>query len=321
LSLYDNNFIPSHDEKFRRLNNYWDIILKERAEVVLLAGDLTGDGSCGHGFHLAFYYLLCLLDLARIQTFFIRGDNDLDKYYNQIITNMKQFSWIEEISNRAVIYNGIKFWGLPFQTTRTKKKLNKILDNHSKEVDILICHSELKRRTHLFDLPVKHIITGHFDNKICCINDVVFLSFSNDSDTINYGMIEWGENPTYYYSFYNTRQKSSLVYKEIKSSLLNGKRNSLIRIDNIPIQISEFEILQLPKSDYEKDKSALALAIKYLRGNNYSSAVNFLRTTKAEENFKTKRYHTLLKQQFTSKHKLSKSMILDYLGNSYRSEL
>jgi len=320
LALYETNFVPT-SEKFRKLRHYWHIVKKEAPELVLLGGDLTGDGSCGHGYHTAFFYLLCLLDLHVDQTYFIKGDNDLDKYYEQVTANLNNFSRVKEISNQRVQYRGLSILGIPYSTTRHKKQLKKLAADQSKKIDIILSHSELKRRSLLFGLPASHIITGHFDNKFCAINEQIFLSFSNDSAHINYGVMNWSKNIVYHYKFYNTRKRSEIVYSDNLASLMNGNRSSTISVDGIPINIKEFEKLQLPVSDYEKDKNALALAIKYLRGQNYKAAINFLRICASKKAFDKEDYRKLKKKYFTSKHKLSKSMILDFLGNKYRSYL
>lgn len=311
---------PAYSERYRSLQAYWHIIIKEKPRLVLLGGDLTGDGSCGHGFQNAFFYLLCLLELSKTSTFFIRGDNDLAGNYAQVIDNISIFSYIKEISNTVVEFENLKILGIPFQSTANKKSLHKLLLEKIPEVDIVLCHSELKRRTTLFELDARIIITGHFDNKLCSIQDKLFLSFSNDSNIINYGTLTYSKKKTVVdYYFHNQQKKSQLHIKEQVDKLLDKESSGVIHLDGLPMNISEFENLRLPNSDYEKTKNALALAVKYLRGKNYSMAIEQLLTASSKSDYI--KLNDTRKSHITAKHKLSKSMILDYLGNKVRKYL
>lgn len=309
--------------RFISINKYWSIIETEQPELVLLAGDLTGDGSCGHGFHFAFMYFLSLLEYSKIQTYYIQGDNDLPNYYDVCIQYSKSMEFVREISNKSISYEILKILGLPFQTTNKKKTISRYLvEYRSMHHNILLCHSALKRRTHLFGLNADLIITGHFDNKLCAIQDSVFISLSNDSNIINYVTLEYSADDIWIsYQFYNGQRKRRLAYSEYASQLLSGDERAEVLMDKVPINISEFENLILPNTNYEKEKNALALSIKYLRGKSYKAAVNMMLECKNINNINPRLLRKLMNRFFTSKHKLSKSMLIDYLGAKVKPHL
>ncbi len=312
-----------YGSRFRSVNKYWSLVQEEQPELVLFAGDLTGDGSCGHGFHFAFLYLLSLLDQAKVQTYFIQGDNDLEKYYDIVKKESENMANVEEIPNKSVRYKNLKILGIPFLTTNHKKALKECLsrckDMHH---DILICHSALRRRTHLFTKKSDLIISGHFDNKFCSIRNSIFLSLSNDSDVINYCTLLYGtDDISISYNFLNPRRKRKISYTESASDLLNGNDKATLIMDRVPIHIGHFEKLVLPNTDYEKEKNALALSIKFLRGKNYKAAIEMMYEYQKAVNIESNELKKLMRRFLTSKHKLSKSMLTDFLGSKINSYL
>lgn len=322
LALLQETNLLGYGERFLSIRNYWNIICHEKPDLVLLGGDLTGDGSCGHGFHMAFYYLLCLLNDAKIQTYFIQGDNDVDKYYSFILENLEHLEWAHEISNKSVIHNELRILGIPFVTTNDKRKLKRLIAEKADRYDIILCHSALKRRTHLFNFETELIVTGHFDNKLCHIKDSIYLSLSNDNSVINYAMIDWqGDEKVVTYNFIHPQRNRRISYSESYQDLRSSRKEGTVFSDMVPIRIEEFEKLILPNSEYEKDKNAIALAIKFLRGHNYKVAIEFLFSNRETDSLDIKELNYLRKQFFTSKHKLSKSMLIDFLGSKVRSQL
>jgi len=313
--------VPSYSEKFRNVIDYWKVIVNENPDLVLLAGDITGDGSCGHGYHMPFLTLVSLLEKAKTPTLFLRGDNDLDSYYDFASKVVTHYTYVNEVSDQVVKHKGINILGLSFQATRNKGSLKAYINHRDEPIDILFCHSELKRRTHLFESNAPIIITGHFDNKLCCIDNKIFVSLSNDSSIINYCTLNLAEESEVAYHFLDRKNQSRISLREKLRDLLSKRSNNLITMDGVPLPIEEFEKLPLPKSREEKDKNALAFAIKFLRGHNYSNAIELLRSSKVENNYKVKEIAKARKAYITPNHTLSKSMIMDYLGNRMRKYL
>lgn len=314
MSLYESGR-PGVTSRFLSVNYYWSLVLKERPDLVLLGGDLSGDGSCGHGYHTAFYYLLCLLDLAKVTTLFISGDNDIENYYKQVTDNLGQFKYVHEVSGKIFNHKGLRIGGISFQISNSKKLLKKTIGDFKNKVDIILCHSPLKRRTSLLAFQVPYVITGHFDNKICKVRNSIFLSFSNDSKIINYGCMEEKDGDTeILYNFYNRINKHNLSFSQSVKEMRSGKRNSLIYSDGIPIPISNFESLPLPDSRIAKDRNKLALSIKYLRGQAYTAIIEFLLESREIDKMDHQRFQQLKKSFFTAKHKLSRTMVVDFIG-------
>ena len=308
---------PGSGERFHKVLNYWNLVEDENPQLVLFAGDVTGDGSCGHGFHTAFFYLLTLLEIANIPTYFIRGDNDLEGYYDQVTSNLDNYN-VKEISGKLVTVGGINIYGLSFQSTNESDLASRLDSLKDYRIDILLCHCELKRRTTLIDkVQAGLILTGHFDNKICSVNKVDFISLSNDSQVINYATIayESDENIEYTYHFTNPRRKLHLRYITTRAFMkANRKQKDHFFINDVPVDIAEYEAMELPYSNYEKEKNALALAIKFLRGQNYSSVVDYMIGLKRGAEIKKKMLFKMMKHPITSKHSLSRTMLADYLG-------
>ena len=194
LLLYENPTVQQSN-RFRTIIKYYDLVKFEKPDLVIFAGDVTGDGSCGHGFQNAFFYFLTLLQISGYQTLFIKGDNDLEQYYSSVTDNISHLPLIQEISDKAIKVNGLKILGIGFDTSADKKSLQSFLDIHVKKTyDIVLCHAQLKRRTVLMKLDCDCLITGHFDNKLFKMGSKVFLSHSNDSEVINYSSIVSSSN-------------------------------------------------------------------------------------------------------------------------------
>jgi len=58
-------------DRYQRITRYISIVDKEHPDLVLLAGDITGDGSCGHGFQNALKIFFLLLESRKIPSYFI----------------------------------------------------------------------------------------------------------------------------------------------------------------------------------------------------------------------------------------------------------
>ena len=302
--------------RFQKVLKYWKLVQDENPQIVLFAGDITGDGSCGHGFHTAFFYLLTLLEIKNIPTFFVRGDNDLEPYYKQVTSNLGQYR-AKDISGKLISVNGINLYGLSYQYTNETDLLARLDNLNDYKIDILLCHCELKRRTALLDkVKAGLIITGHFDNKICNINNVDFISLSNDSQVINYATIDYTSDNElrYTYNFIHPEKKLHLRYLTYNTKMRKKSHDGRFFINDIEVNIAEYEAMELPYSNYEKEKNSLALALKFLRGQNYSAAITYMLEAKRGAKIKKKVLSKMMKAHITARHKLSRTMLADYLG-------
>jgi len=310
LLLYESRSL-GHGLRFSRAAAYLNVIELEQPDLVIFAGDVTGDGSCGHGFHTAFFYLLSVLEIKRLPTLYIKGDNDLDEYYNSVLKNSSHFSYVKEISDQSVSVGGLRVLGVSYDTTADKPTLKAFINEHKANTyDLVVCHSPLKRRTGLFALNCRLLITGHFDNKIFSIGGKVFVSLSNDSSLINYGTYTRKKSSeVFQYRFKHFQKRLSLSYT------LDSEGTDQLLIDDIPIDIKQYEKLQLPKSNYDKEKNALSLSLKFLRGAAYKKGLRQMWEIKKGKVIPEKSaLKALMKLQITSRHKVSRTMLADYLG-------
>ena len=311
LLLYENPTVQQSN-RFRTIIKYYDLVKFEKPDLVIFAGDVTGDGSCGHGFQNAFFYFLTLLQISGYQTLFIKGDNDLEQYYSSVTDNISHLPLIQEISDKAIKVNGLKILGIGFDTSADKKSLQSFLDIHAKKTyDIVLCHAQLKRRTVLMKLDCDCLITGHFDNKLFKMGSKVFLSHSNDSEVINYSSIVSSSNGmSYTYVFHHTKKRLDIKYRLTPSSGMDS-----LHINEVPVEIEQYENLKLPQSSYDRDKNALALSIKFLRGRTYKQGLKLMHKLKSGKLEMDKSLITKhMKDHITAKHKLSRTMLADYLG-------
>ncbi len=176
-----------YEPRYERIARYFEIIIAEKAELVLLAGDITGDGFCGHGYQYALLSLLSLLEKRNIPSAFITGNHDLSPYFDEFLKHARTFTYTQHISNTLVTIHGLNILGINFHCTTSKSTLNKVIKEHKDTaVHICIAHSEIKRRIRLFDSGAPLILTGHYDRKLFSFRDSVFVSLDNDSSEVSY---------------------------------------------------------------------------------------------------------------------------------------
>lgn len=321
---------------FYKLREYLQIILSEEPQLILFAGDLTGDGSCGHGFFQAFKCLLTYLEISEIPSYFIRGNHDVYPYYEQAEEYAKTLNHCKEISGQYIIHQGLKILGIPFDSTKNKKKLTALLSEKEDNIDIVLSHCELKRRTWLFDFKAEVIITGHYDNKQMATGQSIFLSFSNDEfDFANYGCLDYsGAELWVTYNFRNVGKGVHLVFMENRYELKENNRKSqmmlnehqvilldpyeLIELRHIRSAIQTNQIVQIPHwelIDYP--------ILRYFRGIKYQQLIQDMRDFKnnPESPLNHDDIVEYLDQGVTAFHKVSRSMLIDYLGEKIRKEL
>ncbi len=170
---------------FTSLQKLTGQIEKIQPDLVLLAGDLVNDMigiSDGKVFSAQKYWdnvysLLDFLNERKIQTFCIRGNWDNSQKYDRIIKlASKKLSYVKEISEKIVEFEGIRILGLSHTFTNSLEDIRLLSENFHEQLDLVLAHAEYKRRIWLFHLNAKLIITGHFDRQFCQIQDKVLIS-------------------------------------------------------------------------------------------------------------------------------------------------
>ena len=302
--------------RYERIQRYHQTILDENANLVLFAGDVTGDGFCGRGYHLAFFILLSLLEKKSIPTFFISGNHDPDGYYLPLLKMIEEYKFVQEISGKIVSINGMKIQGLNYDTSKSKRALKKVLLGQIEEVDIVLAHSQIKRRIMHFDLPCKYIFTGHYDRKLLTHRQKVFVALDNDSEDYSYALLRKQEEGTEEVSIKIVHSpKHIFSLKEKVSELLNGKRNAVLYINDV----ASYDFLKFENAsdDSLSRDGDHFLYLKYLRGINYSSSLDTM--YKMAQGIPLDLSDLSLNQihglPITASYRISESMIEDYLGN------
>ena len=305
--------------KFLFIKHYISIVEKEKPKLVLLAGDLTGDGSCGHGFHNACTMLMLYFEQNAIPCLFIKGDHDQEKYYKILLSRTKKLQFVNEISGKTCKISDINILGLSYDHCNSKSFIQKIIDSDITPIDIVLSHASLKRRTQLFDITSQLLITGHFDNKLLTACGKIFISHSNDTDIINYSIIDYTNTKIgVSYNFLHPKRKLSVYYKTIFQKSNKSISKGKLMVNRKRSDIVEYEKLPLLRTRKENVKYQIAYALKFLRSSNYSSAIELMHASKNNlTEKKIKALFGLLDDKITPFNKISITMIKDYLGSSF----
>ena len=301
--------------RYQSIYRYLQIIEAEKADLVLFAGDVTGDGSCGHGFHHAFNLLLSILEQKQIPSLFISGNHDDPRYYNQVVSFTNQLKYSHDINNKVVTVNGLKILGIPYSTSKFKKKLKSLIDANQNQHHIVLAHAQLKRRIRLFDIPTKYIFTGHYDRKLCAHRATVFTALDNDSSEISYALLQFNQNDSDKIHF-KIKPNNEVVFNlsENCEQLIEGNRNPILKIN----ESQDINLLEMEAAPYHAliNERGNYLYFKYLRGQHYVNSLNTMFKIKnklplSEDELTLEQIFQL---QITDAYKISQSLIEDYLG-------
>ena len=302
-------------ERYQRVRRYFNIIVSENADLVLFAGDVTGDGFCGHGFQNAFIILLSLLEKNNIKTAFISGNHDPEENYSPVKEAIKNFDHVHEISGSIVSLHGLKIFGINYDTSKSKRSLNETIESFTDQVDIVLAHSQIKRRIRHFEFDAKYVITGHYDRKLLAHRGKIFIALDNDSEECSYAVIKKSRGFSDRVSINIKHHDTTYTYAEGQSQLLAGNRNSILEVNGNPT----FDLLKLENaSDASLSRDGEHfLYLKYLRGVNYASSLDTMVKMKNKVpleliDLSLNQLHGL---PITANYKISESMIEDYLGN------
>ena len=301
--------------RYQRIYRYLKIIEAEKADLVLFAGDVTGDGSCGHGFHHAFNLLLTLLEAKQIPSIFIAGNHDEPVYYKQVNEFSKTLKYTQNINNTSTTINGLKILGVSYYTSKSKRKLDAMIEASQNEYDIVLAHAQLKRRIRLFDIPTKYIFTGHYDRKLCTHRNKIFVALDNDSSEVSYALLQVNNNGSDKIH-YKIKPNDDVLFSlsEDTTQMLNKKRNYIVKINGI----QDVDLKQIEAAPYQAliNERGNYLYFKYLRGLQYAKSLDTLYKTKngIDLNEKDLTLDQIFQLQITDAYKISKSLMEDYLG-------
>lgn len=305
-----------NDNQFERIRRYYSIIVNEKADLVLFAGDITGDGFCGHGFHYAFIILLTLLEQRGIPSAFISGNHDPSVYYDIVKEWVNEYQYTREISGAIATLDGLSILGVNYDCSKSKRSLNQLIEQTTDKIDIVLAHSQIKRRIRHFGFKSDYLFTGHYDRKLLAHRNTVFVALDNDSEEVSYAVLKKREGVPDEVSI-KIRKNNELTfsYTENAQQLLTGHRNSVLYINGKP----SFDLLKLENASDESlsRDGEYYLYLKYLRGINYAGSLDTM--YKIASNVPLDAGDLSLNQihrlPITANYKISEHMIEDYLGD------
>lgn len=315
------NEIQVQKSRYDKIRKYYELITSQHVDLVLFAGDVTGDGSCGHGYTFAFLSLLYLLEQKEIRSAFISGNHDPDHYYQPVCDMVKDWKYTQEISDQLVEINGLKILGVNYHNSKSKRKLKASIEGFADEkIDIVLAHSQIKRRIYHFDFDTRYIITGHYDRKLLMHRDSTFIALDNDSEEISYGLLQLDDTDLtggkdIASICIQQSNETSFRYSAKISNLREGIQNSILYInDQAAIDLIKLE--NASDASLSRDGEHY-LYLKYLRGINYKSSLDtmYRMKTKEEPSLSDLSLNQLHGLPITANYQVSESMIEDYLGN------
>jgi len=301
-------------DRYFSIARYYNIIQSEKVNLVLLAGDITGDGSCGHGYHNALKILIKLLNEDRIHVGFIGGNHDEPRYYESVVDYAKKLEYAYDLNNNSTNLLGIDVLGVPYDTSHSKRKLKSIIKKHEDDVyHIVLAHAELKRRIWTLDFNAELVVTGHYDRKLCGIEDKVFVALDNDSNQSSYLTISYHKNQTDLEFKMKENNGLLIAYPETMKALLNNNLTDTLTINRRRQEpIDNFESAE--DKEFTSDGSPLHY-LKYLRGEGFKMAAEYIRLVKKKPSVERPSiFKQLLNIPITPLFNCTKSMINDYLG-------
>jgi len=304
-------------QRYERINRYFKVVTKEKPDLVLFAGDITGDGSCGHGYQNAMKLFLLLLENQQIQSLFISGNHDPLVNYDDLSLFASKLTYSTEISNRLVTINGINVLGVSFRCSASKSSFNKVVKAYSEnKIDICVAHAELKRRVRLFDTKAQLIVTGHYDRKLCAIESSHYISLDNDWDAFSYAVARFEGN--------HLRQ-STIKVKADQSTTFSYQLNIAAAANN-KILVNGQPALDLdniesyPTESLVTDDGTSLAYLKFLRGQNYINLIETMRSFKNSDqsDLDLVKVENLFQLEITPTYKVSKHLIKDYVSKAFR---
>jgi len=134
----------------------------------------SGDKS---NFSYEFRSLLRYLEDKRITSVTIKGNHDT-RYiddYNQIFNG--ELNYAHEISNKYKEILGIRFLGIPFESTEKISNCRRLISDYkNKQIDILVAHPSTRRLIFLLSLNPKYLFSGHDQLRICKVRETIMLN-------------------------------------------------------------------------------------------------------------------------------------------------
>lgn len=299
--------------RYERIARYFSIVKREKADLVLLAGDITGDGGCGHGFQNALKLFLKLLENRQTHSRFISGNHDPSEFYDDLLSFTDQLKFTEDISNKSCDFNGLKILGINYDCSSSLSRLKQTTAaNEGTSFHICLAHSEIKRRLRLFHNNAQLVVTGHYDRKLMPFNQSIYIALDNDWTEVSYATADFTENGL---------TQASIHIRQDPETTLCLTQNYPADTENATMTANGHPALDLSRIENYADSQLMDdggeswVYLKHLRGKNLRQAFQTLWTIKsggelADSDLTRSQIYKL---RVTDKYKISKTMISDYL--------
>lgn len=147
--------------------------------LILFAGDVINDGMNSEEHTGEFIELIEYLEDLEITSFTIEGNHDEYSNYDVVVDRTSELEYAREISGEVAEFDGLQILGIPYSYTHRLGKARQISDGFPESYDIALAHAETSRRTWLFELDAKIIVTGHVAAELCQIHGHVFVSMGS----------------------------------------------------------------------------------------------------------------------------------------------
>jgi len=154
-------------------------ISDEDPSLVLFAGDVINDGMNSEEHTTEFIKLLEYLEELEIASFTIEGNHDEYSNYEAVVKRTEELEYAREISGEVAEFDSLRVLGIPYSYTYYLRKARQLGDEFSGSYDIVLAHAQTSRRIWLLDLDTRFIVTGHFSEQLCEIQDYVFVSMGS----------------------------------------------------------------------------------------------------------------------------------------------
>ncbi len=216
--------------------NIFSLIGSVLPNMVLLAGDLVDKIWKHRSSWKRLRSLLMLLDDLSLPTYIVRGNHDIYPHFDWLMSF--PYKRVESLDLKNKITKPISIIGVPHNFSDDLTKIRTLETDPPPLVDIVISHTESKRRPWLFYIPAKIILTGHFDQQLSVINNRVFISMS--SFPSQYTIINYQSRNNFHIEYFDNSYHG-LSIREIEYR--NGRFSSKNLFDSSNHYASQVECL------------------------------------------------------------------------------
>jgi len=173
----------------------------------------------------------------------VKGNHDerFINRWNELIDMTKEgdFNYVQDISNKRIILNGISIFGLPYDVTHYKSKMEKLSENFQ-QTDIILTHSKSRAFYWFSKLNTNLIITGHFGNGFINLKDKIILR--NDMSPDGFISINYNDTTNIEFSSENHLIDEEKLLKTQIDCIGKNKSIEYMKKQRIPLEWLKFSL-------------------------------------------------------------------------------